>query len=91
MEDEQVLHYLEAILITILLKDVVKRHNIRDVKHLERILSYIFDNCGNLTSARNIASNFKNKKITITPDTVIAYLRYLEEAFLIHRVGRYGI
>ncbi len=91
MEDEQVVPYLEAILHTLLLKDVVKRHNIRDVGHLERILAFIFDNCGNLTSARNISSFFKNQKITITPDTVIAYLGYLEESFLIHRVGRYGI
>ncbi len=91
MKDEQVVPYLEAILHTLLLKDVVKRHNIRDVGHLERILTFIFDNCGNLTSARNIASFFKNQKITITPDTVVAYLGYLEEAFLIHRVGRYGI
>lgn len=91
MEDEQVLPYLEAILNTILMKDVFKRHNIRDVAHLERILSFIFDNCGNLTSARNIASFFKNQNITITPDTVIAYLGYIEEAFLIRRVGRYGI
>ncbi|MCX7786972.1 MAG: ATP-binding protein [Spirochaetes bacterium] len=89
--DDQVFHYLEAILNTILLKDVVRRHHIRDVGNVERILYYLFDNSGSFTSARNIYSFFRNQKISISPDTIVAYLDYLKQAYIVHRVDRYEL
>jgi predicted AAA+ superfamily ATPase len=91
MEDEQVFPFLNAILNTILLKDIVKRHGIRDVGHLERILSCAFDNCGSPVSARSIAAFFKNQQTRITADTVLSYLSHLCEAFLLFRTGRFEI
>lgn len=91
MVDELVFPYLNAILSTILLKDVVKRHGIRDVGHLERILSFAFDNCGNPMSARAIAAFFKNQNTRITTDTVVGYLANLCDSFLLLRAGRFEI
>lgn len=91
MEDEQVFPYLNAILNTILLKDIVKRHAIRDVGHLERILAFAFDNCGSPASARSIAAFFKNQQTRITADTVLSYLSHLCDAFLLFRTGRFEI
>lgn len=89
--DDQVFPFLNAILNTILLKDIVKRHAIRDVGHLERILSFAFDNCGSLISARSIAAYFKNQQTRITADTVLSYLSHLCDAFLLFRTGRFEI
>jgi hypothetical protein len=91
MEDDTVFPYLNAILNTILLKDIVKRHAIRDVGHLERILSFAFDNCGSPVSARSIAAFFKNQQTRITADTVLSYLSHLCDAFLLFRAGRFEI
>jgi len=91
MEDDQIFPYLNAILNTILLKDIVKRHAIRDVGHLERILSFAFDNCGSPVSARSIAAFFKNQQIRVTADTVLSYLAHLCDAFLLFRVSRFEI
>lgn len=91
MEDDQVFPYLNAILNTILFKDIVKRHGIRDVGHLERILSFAFDNCGNPLSARNIMAFFKNQQMRITTDTVVNYLSNICDAFLLSRAGRFDI
>lgn len=91
MQDDQVFPFLNAILNTILLKDIVKRHAIRDVAHLERILSFAFDNCGSPVSARGIAAFFKNQQTRITVDTVLAYLAHLCDAFLLFRTGRFAI
>jgi predicted AAA+ superfamily ATPase len=91
MVDEQIFSYLEAILNTILLKDIVKRHSIRDVGHLERILSFAFDHCGQPVSARSIAAFLKSQQTRITPDTVLNYLSHLCDAFLLFRAGRFEI
>lgn len=91
LQDEQVFPYLEAILNTLLLKDVVRRNEVRDVHNLERILAFVFDNIGSLVSARKIASFFKGQGISISVDTVSAYLGYLTQALLVERVGRFAI
>jgi hypothetical protein len=91
LEDDVVFPYLNAILNTILLKDIVKRHAIREVGHLERILSFAFDNCGHLVSARSIAAYFKNQQTRITADTVLSYLSHICDAFLLFRTGRFEI
>lgn len=91
MNDDQVFPFLNAILNTILLKDIVKRHAIRDVGHLERILAFTFDNCGSPVSARSIAAFFKNQQTRITADTVLSYLSHLCDAFLLFRTGRFEI
>jgi predicted AAA+ superfamily ATPase len=91
LADDQVFPFLEAILNTILLKDVVRRHGIRDVGHLERILSFAFDNCGSPVSARSITAFLKHQQVRITTDTVLNYLSYLGDTFLLSRAGRFEI
>ena len=91
LSDEHVFPYLEAILSTVVLKDVVRRHSIRDVRHLERILAFVYDNIGSLVSARRIEGVFRNQGLGMTVDTVVNYLGYLSEALLVHRVGRYEL
>lgn len=91
LEDDPVFQFLNAILNTVLLKDVVKRHAIRDVGSLERILSFAFDNCGNPISANNISKFLKNQQTRVTVDTVVNYLSNLCDAFLLFRMGRHAI
>jgi len=91
MDDDQIFPYLNAILNTILLKDIVKRHAIREVGHLERVLAFTFDNCGSPISARSITAFFKNQQTRITVDTVLSYLSYLCDAFLLFRTSRFEI
>jgi hypothetical protein len=89
--DEPVFQYIDSIFNTILLKDVVARHNIRDVFLLERIAAFLFDNCGNITSAKKIADFLKSEKIKTSVDTVQNYIKYLIEAFLFYGCGRYDL
>ena len=42
------------------LRDTVKRYNIRDVELLERVVKYVFDNVGNSFSAKSVADYFKS-------------------------------
>ena len=47
--------YLMDIYNSVVLKDVVKRNNIRDVDTLERIIAYAFSNIGHIFSATSLS------------------------------------
>jgi len=83
--------YLTSIYNTILLKDVVARFNIRNVKFLENLVGFLSDNLGSIVSSKKISEYLKAQKINISPQVVIDYLGYLESSFLIFKVKRTGI
>ncbi len=47
-DEEVVYQYIDSLYNTILLKDVIKRNNVRNVNLLENITRHIFDNIGNI-------------------------------------------
>jgi len=83
--------YLNTIYNTILLKDVVARYNVRNVKFLESLVLFLADNTGSIVSAKRISEYLKSQKINISTQVVIDYIGYLESSFMINRVRRTGI
>ena len=79
-------NYLQDVFSSIMLKDIVKRNNIRDVDLLERIISYSLDNVGKSFSATSISRFFKAEKRTVAPETILNYLRWCEESYLLYRL-----
>ncbi|HDP94581.1 MAG TPA: ATP-binding protein [Candidatus Aminicenantes bacterium] len=90
-DDHTVFGYLNSILNTVMLKDVVSRHKIRDVSALERIVKYLMDNIGNITTAKRIADYFKSQRFSITTDTVLNYISHLEDGFLFKKAARFDL
>jgi len=68
--------YLSDIYNTILLKDIIARHNIRNTDMLNRILDYVIMNIGKNFSAGNIAKYMKHERRNISKDTILDYLLY---------------
>ena len=66
LTDGLVFDYLRNIYAAILFKDVVARHNIRNVSLLENLVSYVANNVGNLLSAKSISDFYflRFKKVT---------------------------
>lgn len=83
--------YLTSIYNTILLKDVVSRFKVRNVKFLENLIAFLADNIGSIVSSKKISEYLKSQKINISTQVVIDYLGYLESSFLIFKVKRTGI
>lgn len=83
--------YLDAIYQSILLKDVVKRHQIRNVALLDNVTQYLFDNIGNLFNPSNVSKYLKSQKLSNTLPTVQAQVKYICEAFLSHQVRQYDL
>ena len=83
--------YLSDIYNTILLKDIVTRHNIRNTDMLNRILDYVIMNLGKNFSAGNISKYMKHERRKISKDTILDYLLYSKNACFIHQAPREDI
>ena len=73
------------------LRDVVQRLNLRNVELLERILRFVFDNIGNIFSARSISAYLLNQHRKADQSTIYHYLNALTDAFIINRIHRYDL
>lgn len=80
--------YLEDIYNSIILKDVVARHTVRDVDLLNRISYYILSNVGNTFSGSNVEKYLKSEKRRVSTETIYNYAAYLQEAFFINMAKR---
>ena len=88
---ENIYKLINAIFSTIVLKDLVARYEIRNVRVLENIYSFIFDNIANIFSAKKIADYYKSQNIKVSVDTVLSYISHLEAAMLCKKVPRYDL
>jgi len=87
-EEQPSRQYLQDLYNSVVLKDIVKRNNIRDVDLLERIIAYVTAHIGTTFSATSLAKYFKSEARTVAPDTILNYIRFCEDAFLFYRVKR---
>ena len=76
---------------SVILRDTVQRHSIRNVEMLERVVKFVFDNIGNKLNAKNIADYFKSQQRKVDINTIYNYLNALDSAFVIQRIPRYDI
>ena len=87
-QEEPVRQYLNDLYDSVQLKDIVKRNRVRDVDLLERILAYVMANVGTTFSAGSLAKFFKSEQRSVSPETVLNYIRYCCDAYLLYRVKR---
>ena len=83
--------YLNDIYRMILHKDVVTRNKINDFSLLERVFRFVAQNIGSPISAAKISAYLTSSGNKTNHVTIENYLNYLENAFLIYKVGRYDI
>lgn len=83
--------YLQDVYNSVELKDIVKRNNIRDVDMLERILTYITANIGNIFSANVISKYLKSEGRSMAAETIINYIKACTDAFLFYQVKRQDV
>ena len=80
--------YLRDLFNSVELKDIVKRNNIRDVDMLERIIAYITTNIGTTFSSTAISKYLKSEGRSVSPETVLNYIKGCVDAFLFYPVKR---
>ena len=90
-QEELLLHYIESLRNTIVLRDIVGRHNIKDLSLLEDIFKFLSANIGNLTSFSSIINYFKNQQKKTNYETISSYVGFLKDTFIIHQAERYNL
>lgn len=90
-EDDLKVQYIKGIFNSVVLKDVIQRHKIRDSELLERITIYIMDNIGQIFSAKKISDYLKSQGRKVGVESVYSYIYALENAMIIYASKRYDI
>jgi len=91
LSEDIVYDYLKNLYNTIIVKDVITRHSIRNVTFLRNLSLYIAENTGSVISAKSISDYLKSQHIKMSSVLVQDYLSYLSEAYFIHKVNRSDI
>lgn len=89
--DEQVWAYLTSVFNTIMLKDIIERHDIRNIPFLNNLIAFYADTTGKLTSANSIAKYMKSQEENVSSNLVLLYRGFYAEAYLIDVVPRFDI
>ena len=88
LKDDIVFDYTRNIYAAILFKDVVARHEIRNVSLLENLVKLLADSTGSIVSAKSISDFLKSQRMEISPNVILNYLGYMEQAFFINKTTR---
>ncbi len=89
--EQNINQYLNGVYNTILLKDISLRHQINDISNLETVIRFIFANTANICTSKKISDTLTSGGRKISQPTVENYMHYLEECFMVYKVGRYDI
>jgi len=90
---------LDGVFSSVIMHDVVERNKISNHAMLLKVVRFLADNIGNLTSSNNIANVLQNeddleevmKKGNPASKTVQSYINALVKAYLFYDAGRYDI
>jgi predicted AAA+ superfamily ATPase len=84
-------NYLLSLKDSIVLRDIVRRHHIRDVYLLDKLLNFMIDSIGSLFSINKVVNYLKSSGYKCNAETIGNYVGYMKEAFFIHEVDRFDI
>ncbi len=91
LDEQDAREYQTDVYNTVLMKDVIRRNDIRNVTFLENLVHFLADNAGKIISANSIAKYMRSQGESITSTAIIHYIKYLCDAYMIHKVNRYDI
>ena len=83
--------YINGIYNTIIMKDIIRRNDVRDPALLENIIRFMAGNVGNLVSSKKISDYLTSSGRKTTNETIDNYLRMFVDAYVLYRAGRYDL
>lgn len=86
-----IVHYLDGIYSTVVLKDIIAHRRFPDVEMLRSVVRFLFDNVGNLCSTKKIADTMTSDGRKISVHTVEKYLSALTDSFIFYKVSRFDV
>ena len=85
-----IIQYLNDLNQTIVINDIQNRYRIRKTELFRRLVNYILISNARIFSANSIQHYLSSEKLNCSINTVMKYLSYLEEAYVVRRVPQYS-
>ena len=90
-QEETVVAYLDGIVNTVLVKDVLARNPRGNASLVRGLAEFLVDTSGSLVSVKKIADTLTSAGLKTTSDTVVGYLDSLTSAFLFYQCSRFDV
>ena len=93
-DDTARMNYLKSLFTEVYFKDIVERRKITRPDVLEATMDVLCSSVGSLSNPTNIANavnSAQKNQDKVSPNTVRAYMEYLDDAFLFHECRRYDV
>ncbi len=84
-------NYFVSLHDSIVLRDIVQRHKVRDIYLLEKLILFLIDSIGSYFSVNSVVKYLNGAGYKTNNETIGTYIRYLKSAYFIHESPRYDI
>ena len=85
-------NYLKQLFEKTYLSDIVERNNIQKVDVLDSVVNILASSIGSLTNPNKLSNTFESNGIKdVSVNTLTAYIKYLQDSFLIEKSERYDV
>ena len=91
LDTQKAYQIVDGIYHSIITKDVMSNHPIKEIEKFNRVVKYLMDNMGKTFSANSIATYLKSQHREISVESVYNYITWLKEAFIIYECNRYDL
>ncbi len=88
--EEAIRLYLDDLDETIVINGLINRYKIKKVGLFRSLVDFVLRSNGRVISAPSIQKYIKDKQESCSLNTIIKYLGYLEEAYIIEKVNQYS-
>lgn len=90
-EKDAMLRYLNDLDETIVLNDIINRYKIRKEEIFKKLVDFVLVSNARIFSSHSIHNYLKSQKMECSVNTVMKYLDYLEEAYVIRKIPQYSV
>lgn len=89
-DEEAMIQYLNDLDQTIVINDIINRYKIRKDNIFKKVANFVLISNSRIFSGNSIFNYLKSQKIECSINTVIKFLDYLEEAYVIRKIPQYS-
>ena len=88
--EEAMIQYLNDLDQTIVINDIINRYKIRKDNIFKKVANFVLISNSRIFSGNSIFNYLKSQKIECSINTVMKFLDYLEEAYVIRKIPQYS-
>jgi len=89
--DDLIVNYMESLKDSIVLRDIVHRHKVRDIDLLRKLVDFMADSVGSQFSSKSVNQSLKSFGYSSNIETIGNYLQFLCDAWYLHKATRFDI